>query len=456
MLFSRRNFLKGAVGASFTASDDVSFASQNIQTGQSLRSIPFLRGTNYSGQESGGSVHAFPFKKSIDYLAMKGVSILRFPFSMERMLPQPGADLNAAYANRCSSAINYILSKGMYVILDPHNGGRFLLNAAIDPYNVRGGSVVVIGESSKFSIEHFADFHTKLTQRFRHPRIIHGLMNEPHQQDDALLYQTHQAAINALREAKYSGLILVNGNNWNTLAWGVASQNRTYMPALVDPLENWAIDAHHYLDPWSSGTSDVVAPDYMDALIAFTEFARSAGMKAFLGEIGASRDQISLEAAVSALGYVEGNKDVFLGWTWWTAVQYQPDYRYQLLPNELTSSDASGPYTDTHQMKVLETIFRAASAKPNLIFQPTLIGEPIEGSILGGLPSVATGYPVPSRSIIWRRDSEDILGANHTTYVLNALDVGQQISRVEIWRNSVGQLETSTLKTDHVKPRRAE
>lgn len=313
-----------------------------------------LRGVNLAGQESGSSIYAFPTVQGVDYFASKGATAIRVTFLMERLGASPGATVfTEPYATYLANLMNYILAKGMRPILDPHNAGRFQVGCTIVNDAVTGGATAIIGQDPGYTAAQFAAFHVALYERFPDKRIIRGLMNEPNTQVDATLLATHQAAITALRGAGCDGLILVNGNNWGSYAWDAGSPNRTYMPQISDPLDNWAVDLHHYLDAYGAGQSVTVVPTYMDKLVQFTAYARSMRLKAFVGEIGAGGDVASLGALEAVLSHIEDHPDVYLGWTYWDAVQYQDSYIFQVMPKELSGGAAVGPYTDKPQMAVL-------------------------------------------------------------------------------------------------------
>ena len=104
------------------------------------------------------------------------------------------------------------------------------------------------------------------------------------------------------------------------------------MAGIVDPGNNYAFEAHQYLDYDYSGThtnigNSVAVPDATvgaTRLVAFTHWLRINGYKGFLGEfavdnsmIGNGSSQIGDEALTNMLSYIQTNSDVWLGWSWW-------------------------------------------------------------------------------------------------------------------------------------------
>src|ERR1700761_6073941 len=193
-----------------------------------------LRGTNTSGIDGGSTIFAVPSTQAVDYFAAKGATVIRVPFSMEKVGASPGfSSFTEPYATNLGNYLNYIISKGIRPILDPHNAMRFQVGFSIVNDQITGGTTTIIGQDAGYTAAQFAAFHAALYQRYPSASIIRGLMNEPHDQSDSLLLATHQAALTALRNAGCGGLVLINGNNFGSYAWDPGSPNRTYMPQIV-------------------------------------------------------------------------------------------------------------------------------------------------------------------------------------------------------------------------------
>lgn len=408
----------------------------------------FLRGTNISGQDSGGSIYAFVTENVFDYFASKNTKAYRLTFRQERMQPTPGGALAEPYATRYEELVNFALDKGGYPIIDPHNFGRVVVGGTFDDYNnPTGGTEVIIGETGTYTAAHFADLWTKLSNRFSDPRISYNLMNEPHDQVTATLTATLNTTIAAIRAAGHRNRLIVPFNGYSNRHGFVSAQSAmaTHLNGIVDSADNWVIDYHCYMDAFSAGTSVDVQANFMADVQTFTTWCRANGKKAFCGEFGAGVDAANLNGAREFFRHLEANDDVWVGWVWWTSVMYQDTYRYQLLPTELTDAlnAGPGPYTDRIQMNLIEPVLADVDAAPTTLIAPTLTGTAKAGQVLGGNPAVVTGNPLPAKTITWLRDDVEISGATAATYTLTNDDVGHVIKRREVDANGVGSSATN-------------
>jgi endoglucanase len=88
-----------------------------------------LFGVNLSGAEydpggtQEGTNYTYPTDAEIDYYASKGMTVIRLPFLLERVEPVAGGPLSATELGYIDSVVNYAASKGIDVILDPHDFG---------------------------------------------------------------------------------------------------------------------------------------------------------------------------------------------------------------------------------------------------------------------------------------------------------------------------------------------
>jgi hypothetical protein len=115
------------------------------------------------------------------------------------------------------------------------------------------------------------------------------------------------------------------------------------MGNIIDPTNNFIIEVHQYLDQDSSGShTNIVSPTIgSERLSAFTQWCRDRGLKAFLGEFGCPRsdtgdlfdpDYIGYRAIDDMIGYMETNRDVWVGWTWWAAGPWWGEYIFTIEP----------------------------------------------------------------------------------------------------------------------------
>lgn len=307
-----------------------------------------LVGINLSGAEFGGSSsrygwdYIYPNNAEIDYYASKSMNVIRLPFRWERLQPTIGGALDSAELSRIKSVVDYAASKGMSVILDPHDYGGYNGN--------------LIG-SSQVPNASFAAFWSQLAGTFKDSsNVIFGLMNEPNQQSATSWLQSANAAIAAIRQTGATQEILVPGSYWDGAASWTTSDNAAVIgTGIVDPARNYAIEVHQYLDTDSSGTHSTVvsASIGVERLTAITNWAQQNGVKLFLGEFGVGQDATSLTALNNMLSYMNQHGDVWQGATYWGAGPWWGDYPYSIEP-------ANG--ADKPQMAILSSFAPGAVA----------------------------------------------------------------------------------------------
>ncbi len=283
-------------------------------------SLPFSRGVNLAGADFGESImpgvfgvqYTYPNQGEVDYFNAKGMTIYRLPFLWERLQRALNADFNSDELARLDAFVTATTAKGKIVILDPHNYARYYGN--------------LIG-SSQVPNAAFADFWTRLAAHYKsNPRVVFGLMNEPHNMPTAQWVSAANAAIAAIRATGASNTIFVPGNRW-TGAWTWFSQdgdgpsNADALLNIADSGNNLVFEVHQYLDIYASGTEDpcVSATIGSERLKAFTGWLRDHGRKGFLGEFSSGKNTTCDAALDDMLRYVEANKDVWNGWTYWAA-----------------------------------------------------------------------------------------------------------------------------------------
>jgi endoglucanase len=279
----------------------------------------------------------YPNAASIGYFAAKGANIIRLCALWERVQPQLGADLNESEMKQIDGVIAIAHSKQMRVLLDIHNYAAFGANK--------------IG-SEKVSIQAFAELWKRIAARYREDQtVIFGLMNEPIKLATETWLDAANAAIVEIRAAGADNMIMVPGNGWSSARdWfssSYGSPNATVMQRTIDPQNNIIFEVHQYFDDGASGTHPacIDAASATAALAPFTEWARKNGRKAFLGEFGVGPDLNCLEALQRVLQFMQVNRDVWLGWTYWAAGPWAKDYFTNIGPD-------GG--TDRPQMTILE------------------------------------------------------------------------------------------------------
>lgn len=295
-----------------------------------------LTGVNMAG---GDFVHSKPGDKpiygqkftyhsdaEIEYFAKKGMNVFRVPFKWAVLQNELRKPLDQEQIGHLKKAVKMVTSRKLVAILDPHDYARY--------YDKLIGSPEVPYEA-------FADFWSKLAAEFKDdPYVWFGLMNEPHDMPTKQWFTAADAAVQAIRSAGATNLILVPGNHWTGAhSWlnaGAESNATNILGSIHDPLNYWAIDVHQYLDQDSSGTKPVVVSPTIgaDRLKRFVAWARENKVRGFLGEFGVAGSPEGQAAITNMLKAMEADRDVWLGWTWWAAGPWWGDYMFSIEPKD--------------------------------------------------------------------------------------------------------------------------
>jgi endoglucanase len=178
-------------------------------------------------------------------------------------------------------------------------------------------------------------------------------MNEPHKQSAEQTAEIMQSAVNAIRAAGINNRILVPGTSYTGAHSWIKSGNAAAYENFKDPGNNFAFEVHQYLDKDSSGTHPQAVAGYgASSLVAFTDWAKQHNYKAFLGEFGWDGNPSNTQANIEGdalLSYMDQNKDVWIGYTYWAAGPWWKNYMYSIEPAGL-KQDAP---VDANQLSVL-------------------------------------------------------------------------------------------------------
>jgi endoglucanase len=283
--------------------------------------------------------YTYPTEADIDYYTGKGLKVFRISFLAKRLVAADAAGALATSSDMAilSRLIDYAASKGALVILDMHDYGLDF-------------SGKVIGRDPG-SIEDFAASWATLARAVADkPNVVFGLMNEPNQQTAAEWLPGANAAIAAIRNAGAKQLILVPGSHWDSAHTWTSTDNAEAMTGVSDPGRNFAYEVHQYLDADNSGSHATALPGSgATRLAAFTEWARTHGVRGFLGEFGWAANTPAQKEGNDLLCYMHRNQDVWLGWTYWAGGPWWGDYMYSVEPKD---------GMDRPQMKVLSQFAR--------------------------------------------------------------------------------------------------
>ncbi len=293
--------------------------------------VPY-RGVNLSGAEFGSALpgreyydYTWPSTSEVDYFVAKGMNTFRVNFMWERVQPTAKGALAPAYTAKLDALVAYATSKRAAVLLNPQNFARY--------YGVTVGSAQVPSAV-------FADFWRRLALRYRaNPRVMFGLVNEPHDIPTEQWVSAANAAIAAIRATGAKNTVLVPGNAWTGAhSWNdswYGTPNAVAMLKVVDPGNNMLFEAHQYLDSNSGGQSGacVSATIGRRRLAPFIGWLRANGRKGFLGELAGGNNATCNAAITDMLNAVSEASDVLKGWLWWGGGPWWPtSYPFALDP----------------------------------------------------------------------------------------------------------------------------
>jgi endoglucanase len=405
--------------------------------------LPQMRGTNLTGSEMdwgtsntanpvSGTDYLFVSHQDIDYLASRGVNFARLLFSWEGVQPTPNAPFpttgnNGIYVNTLIDRVNYATSKGLIVMVEPH--GASDKNFARYKGNLVGSAAVPNSQ--------FADLWTRMAAQFKgNPNVVFGLSNEPNNMSTVQWFNAAQAAVLGIRSTGAVNLIMVEGNGWSgaeswTSSWYDTAtpqvSNATAWKIIQDPLNNTVAEVHSYFDVNAGGgANDVVSATIgVERLKVTVDWAKANGVKVFLGEFGTTPTATNAQAAVTnMLAYLDQNKDVVAGWSWWA---YGPPawwggYQFTL--------DPTSNYTvDQPQMAWLKPYFVTAS--------PPIAdaGAPDAGPGPAPSPSTPTNPIAFTKGVVFTTSS----GTTNWVYVPTTYDSSHATpTSVLVWLHGCG------------------
>ncbi len=290
-------------------------------------------GVNLAGAEFGqqnlpgtyGMDYQYPGPSDIDPFVLAGMNVIRLPFRWERLQQALLAELDAAELQRLDEAVSHATSKGLSVVLDPHNYARY------------GTDEAIVGEG--IPIDAFADFWRRVAERYAgNAQIMFGLVNEPNTMPTETWLSAANAAIAAIRGAGADNLILVPGNQWTGgHSWSATyygTPNSVAMLGITDPGNNFAFEIHQYFDSDFSGTGQTCASATVgaDMLAGVTSWLRDNSYRGFLAEFGGPANDLCLQAIDRTIEFLGSNSDVWMGWAAWAGGPRWGDYALSVQP----------------------------------------------------------------------------------------------------------------------------
>ncbi len=302
----------------------------------------------------------------VDYLIGKGCNIFRLLFAWEALQPTEYATIAtttgnyATYRDKLFDLVDYITGKGVNVLLDIHGAS----DAGFAGYKgVVVGKTTPSGQKVEDLLE---NVWWQLATKYKANKLVHyGVTNEPHDIPAATWFAAAQKVLTGIRNAGATSTVFMPGTDWTGA--GTWMNNNAKAWNLVDPLNNTQVQLHMYADANAGGgATDVVSTTVLvDRLSAAVTWARSRGLKVFLGEVGLSATaQYGAAAWGNLVKFIDANNDVVSGFTFWSSgpATWWSGYQFTLCP--------SGG-VDSAQMKLIQP-----SLVPAVITQPPVVTPP--------------------------------------------------------------------------------
>lgn len=287
-------------------------------------------GVNLSGGEFGGGArvdryafsYIYPSRRDAQPFIEAGMKAVRLPILWERVQRKPFGKLDGLEMRRVDDLLA-AMAPFAFIIIDIHNFG--------------GRDGVDLGQRTQ-GAEELADLWRQLAARYKErPAIAFGLMNEPHAMSARTWRAIADRSVAAIRAAGATNLILVPGTNWSGAhSWtgGGDDSNAAAFDDFADPANNFLIEMHQYLDRDSSGThGDCVSPEEsVRRLEAATLWLRQKRFGGFLGEFGTASNPACRASLTAFVAMMERNRDVWRGWTYWSAGPWWGGYFQSIQP----------------------------------------------------------------------------------------------------------------------------
>jgi hypothetical protein len=190
---------------------------------------------------------------TFDFLAERGMRLIRLPFRWERLQREPFAAFHRTELGRLRGAIARAHRAGLGVVIDPHNFGAYYLSDGSE------GVRRAIG-SRQVPVSAFVDLWRRLSRAFEDtPGVVaYGLMNEPVGLPGgaALWERASRAAFNAIRNRDDRTLVMVPGYEWS----GLQVWSEQHPVGWIDGAR-FRYESHHYWDENHSGAYEASYAD---------------------------------------------------------------------------------------------------------------------------------------------------------------------------------------------------
>jgi endoglucanase len=299
-----------------------------------LLSQPYYYGVNLSCAEFGsalpgtyGKDYTYPSVSSLDYYKSKGLRLIRLPFLWERLQQSLNAPLDSAELSRMDAFVAGISARNMLVLLDAHNYGRRTV----------GGTSYIIS-STQVPVAAFGNFWKRVAAHYKNSNAVwaYGLSNEPHDMGAYSWFNAAQGAIDSIRLADTTHIIMIGGNSWSSAdRWPQVSDSLRF---LADPRNNLMFEAHQYFDSDASGTyaqtydaqgaNDSIG---VKRIAHFVTWLETYNKRGFVGEYGVPGNDSRWNTTLDKfLNYLDQHR---IGGTYWGGGPWWGSYALSVEPS---------------------------------------------------------------------------------------------------------------------------
>ncbi|KAH8101865.1 endoglucanase [Cristinia sonorae] len=268
-----------------------------------------------------------------------GFNVFRLPVGWQFLTNDVlDADIDEDNFTKYDALVQACLNTGASCIVDVHNYARW--------------NKGIIGQGGPTN-DQFAKLWSQIATKYAsNPKIIFGVMNEPHDVPDIVAWAASvQAAVTAIRKAgATSQLILMPGNNWTSAETLVSNGSADALNKVRNPdgtITGLIFDVHKYLDSDNSGTNaECVRNNIDNAWAPLATWLRANGRQAFNTETGGGNTASCAQFLCEQAAFQAQNSDVFLGYVGWAAGNFDPSYVLGETP-----TNTGDVWTDTSLVK---------------------------------------------------------------------------------------------------------
>ncbi len=251
-----------------------------------------------------------------------GFKHVKIAFDWQALEPTLGKKFNGEYLTHIQEQVSLAKNHNLKVILDMHNFAR------------RGGEEKGLVIGKQISIGDFARTWKQLSSVFiqNDTVVAYNLMTEPFEMptpttpqnysSSSTATQMYQKAVDEIRENGDKKLLIVQLDQWASIANFTANYGTDPKPWIIDPENKVLYEAHHYFDSNRSGyykgeginlktsieTLKNEAKPYLD-------WCKRHNLKAYVGEIGIPNTPQLQPVLKEYLQFLRSNN---ANWTYWT------------------------------------------------------------------------------------------------------------------------------------------